>query len=211
MITLIKSMGDDLTVVNAARVSFSKKSLEFCEADEKLIKYLAKHNHWTPFSHVMIQVHIKMPFFIVREWYRHNVGFSRNEVSRRYVQSDPEFFLPRFRMAPEKSIKQGSGNEANEEDNAEWGDALLDHNEDAASLYKAFLAQGMAPEQARLVLPMNAFTEFIETASLYAYARLYNLRKPGTNAQKEIQSYAVKIDEVCSTVAPHSWKALKGE
>jgi len=109
-IELLGCFGDDLTVVNAARVSFSKESNELTEADKKLITYLAKHNHVSPFFHPQIRLRVKMPIFVAREWYRHTVGFARNEVSRRYVDTEPECYIPEIESIRERDprLKQGS-------------------------------------------------------------------------------------------------------
>ena len=106
----LEVFGNDLTVVNAARVSFAKESHEFSEQDGKLIRYLAKHNHVTPFFHPQIRMRIKMPIFVAREWYRHQIGFARNEVSRRYVDSPPECYVPNAQdiRARDSNKKQGS-------------------------------------------------------------------------------------------------------
>ena len=104
---LLDVFGDDLTVVNAARVSFAKESRELTLNDEKLIHYLAKHNHNSPFFHPQIRFRLKMPIFVAREWYRHQIGFARNEVSRRYVDSEPECYVPKLRERDPK-LKQGS-------------------------------------------------------------------------------------------------------
>ena len=104
----VSHMGDDLTVVNAARVSFNKESESFGERDEKLVAYLAKHNHWTPFSHPQITIRIKAPIFVRTQLFKHKVGFTENEISRRYVTFSPEIYTPRWRFAPTDGAKQGS-------------------------------------------------------------------------------------------------------
>jgi thymidylate synthase (FAD) len=205
---LLEVFGNDLTVVNAARVSFAKESTEFSGADEKLIKYLAKHNHVTPFFHPQIRLRIKMPIFVAREWYRHQIGFARNEVSRRYVDTKPECWIPSPDQIRERDPKLKQGSKDNQVDNAETVYQLIKtHTEVNVMVYEDLLSQGVAPEIARCVLPQSMFTEFIETGSLAAYARLYKLRTDPT-AQREIQDYAKKLGELIQPLFPVSWKAL---
>jgi len=207
-IELLDVFGDDLTVVNAARVSFAKESTQMTEQDEKLIKYLAKHNHISPFFHPQARFRIKMPIFVAREWYRHTIGFARNEVSRRYVSDTPTCWIPDEEQLREKDPKVKQGSREHPVQNAsELHKVISDHTEGTVALYEHLLNQGVAPEVARCVLPQSMYTEFIETASLAAYARLYKLRTDPT-AQKEIQDYAEKVGEILSTKFPISWKWL---
>jgi thymidylate synthase (FAD) len=205
-VELLDTFGDDLTVVNAARVSFAKESTEMGSQDVKLIKYLAEHNHVTPFFHPQLRFRMKMPIFIAREWYRHQIGFSRNEVSRRYVDSEPEFWKPSILRQRDPKLKQGS-----KEDKIQYNGHCLakiqHHNEESLKLYNYLLEWDVCPEQARIVLPQNMMTEFIETGSLSAYARLYKLRTDPT-AQKEIVEFAVKVGELIAEKFPVSWAAL---
>jgi len=205
-VTLLDTMGGDLTVVNAARVSFRKTSTALTARDEKLIKYLADHNHWTPFAHVMVQLRISAPFFVARQWFRHTVGFARNEVSRRYVDDDPVVWTPEhWRARPDASIKQGSG--AIIADDAHIRAIYAHAIAVATEAYHALLEAGVAPEQARAPLPIATYTEWIETASLYAYARLVRERRaPG--AQQETADIAELIANQCAIAAPCSWAAL---
>lgn len=207
-------MGDDLTVVNAARVSFSKESewdfdletsIPFLqEKDAKLINYLAKHNHWTPFGHPQITLHFKMPIFVARQFMRSNVGIVYNEVSRRYVDDEPEFYEPGYewRKRPEKSIKQGSG-ELLDTDYGLYTNTIVQ----CYNTYHYLLSQGVAPEMARMVLPLSTYTEFWATFSLAALARVCKLRSD-SHAQKEIQEYAKAIDAIVRPLFPVSWQAL---
>jgi thymidylate synthase (FAD) len=208
MIELLHVMGDDLMVVNAARVSFAKQSTEFKEQDTKLINYLAKHNHISPFFHPQIQFRIKMPIFVAREWYRHQIGFSRNEVSRRYVSDTPECWDPtadEFRAKDEK-VKQGSKDEPVElADTAK--NLYATSTRISLEAYDELLKLGVAPEIARTVLPQSMYTEFIETGSLAAYARLFKLRT-SPDAQREIQKYARELGKLLEEKFPVSWKAL---
>lgn len=199
--------GDDLTVVNAARVSFAKESIEMCKADEGLIKYLAKNNHITPFFHPQIRFRLRMPIFVAREWFRHTVGFSRNEVSRRYVDDIPSCWKPvQSLRLRDKSVKQGSQEKLHPNENAilsRWGDL----EKQVLSFYDEMLKEGIAPEVARGILPQTMYTEFIETGSLYAYARLCKLRLD-PHAQKEIREYAEMICKCLENQFPISWKHL---
>ncbi len=206
-VELMETFGDDLTVVNAARVSFAKESKEMCTADEKLINYLAKHHHITPFFHPQIRLRIKMPIFVAREWFRHQIGLSRNEVSRRYVDFEPECWLPTDGLrARDPKLKQGSRPE-NIPDNERVFAQIEDYTKDTIAFYKKLLADGVAPELARTVLPQSMYTEFIETGSLAAYARICGLRLDPT-AQKEIRDYAAIVSRLLEEAFPVSWKAL---
>ena len=203
---LIDSMGNDLTAVNAARVSFAKKKEVMDEKDQKLIRYLASHKHWTPFGHIMLQFRISAPIFVARQWYRHTVGFARNEESRRYISNTPNVYLPDyFRSKPEGSIKQGSAGVHDQS----WAWKVNTSNvlDKCLELYDNMIADGVAPEQARMVLPQATETSWVETASLYAYARLCNERMQ-SDAQVEIRDLAEKVYNQCKVVAPVSWKEL---
>jgi thymidylate synthase (FAD) len=208
MIELLEVFGNDLTVVNAARVSFAKESNEMTLGDEKLIMYLAKHNHTSPFFHPQIRFRIKMPIFIAREWYRHTIGFARNEVSRRYVSDTPECWIPNASDLRQKDSnkKQGSKDESVQQADV-LSEYIQSNIEGTVSLYEHLLEEGVAPEVARCILPQSMYTEFIETASLAAYARLYKLRY-APDAQREIQEYAKKVGECLEHHFPISWKAL---
>lgn len=207
-VTCLNVMGDDLTVVNAARVSFSKTSYwhdgdELKEQDVKLIKYLAAHKHWTPFSQPQIQFRIKMPIFVARQWHKHSVGFTRNEVSRRYVSDAPECYIPSVWRKASPNLKQGS---LPEEVNFSR-DPVQNAVDSAVEIYEYLIKAGVCPEQARMVLPQNMFTEFVEVGSLAAYARLYSLRS-SEDAQKETRDYANSVGVILRALFPHSWAAL---
>lgn len=206
-VELLETFGSDLTVVNAARVSFAKESTEMCLADEKLINYLAKNDHITPFFHPQIRFRIKMPIFVAREWFRHQIGLARNEVSRRYVDFEPECWLPVDGLrARDPKLKQGSKTELIE-NNDVWFARIADFTKDAIQFYKDLLDAQVAPELARTVLPQSMYTEFIETGSLSAYARICGLRLD-PHAQKEIREYAALLSEQMEKAFPVSWKAL---
>lgn len=221
-VDLIDVMGSDLTVANAARVSFNKES-EWdverdwrCETtektlsakDKKLISYLAKHKHWTPFAHPQITVRIKAPIFIRTQLFKHKVGFVENEVSRRYVTDTPEFYIPRWRSAPTSGAKQGSTDfilDSVVEDklNTEYNIVI----EGALKTYENLLEQGVAPEQARSVLPQGAYTEWWWTGSLAGFARVYTQRSEA-HAQWEVREYANAIASAISPFFPVSWEHL---
>lgn len=205
-VELLETFGNDLTVVNAARVSFNKESTEFSEGDTKLVNYLASHDHISPFFHPQVRFRIKMPIFVAREWFRHTIGFARNEVSRRYVDFKPEVWVPTEFRERDPKLKQGSKATAVESNDF----ALALYNKAvhvSMEAYDALLAANVAPEMARSVLPQGMYTEFIETGSLAAYARLCGLRLD-PSAQVEIQTYANAIHDLMKDKFPVSWAAL---
>lgn len=205
-VELLETFGSDLTIVNAARVSFNKESTEFTERDAKLIKYLAKHEHVSPFFHPQLRFRIKMPLFVAREWFRHTVGFARNEVSRRYVDTKPEIWVPSEFRQRDPNLKQGSKAET-----VEHNDLTLEVYKKAVEstlyAYDSLLEANVAPEMARAILPLGLYTEFIETGSLAAYARLCNLRLD-ESAQKEIRDFAQAIHDLVKDKFPNSWLHL---
>ena len=214
-VTLIDTMGTDLTVVNAARVSFDKTSsyiednmnqtwnLE--DADQRLLNYLAKHGHWSPFSHAFASFRIKAPLFVARQLAKHQVGLAWNEVSRRYVDSEPEFYTPILRKRAE-NVKQGSSDEFPV--NLDYCDNAVAYITERAKLYYTrLIAEGVCPEQARMVLPQSMMTEWIWSGSLYAFARVCKLRLD-SHTQKETQRVAEAIDMEMKRKFHYSWKAL---
>ncbi len=203
----LDTFGDDLTVVNAARVSFAKEVTEFTERDGKLINYLAKNGHISPFFHPQIRMRIKMPIFVAREWFRHQIGFARNEVSRRYVDDEPECWIPEVLRARDANLKQGSKEEAIPGNDDVVG-RIREYTDRSVRFYNELLELQVAPEVARLVLPQSMYTEFIETGSLSAYARLCGLRMD-PHAQKEIRDYAQAVSEILRQKFPVSWAALE--
>jgi len=174
-VKLIDSMGTDLSVVNAARVSFGKQKEEISEGDKKLIKYLAEHGHWSPFAHCSAQFHIKAPVFVARQLVKHQVGLSWNEISRRYVDYEPEFYeVDKWRGRAEDK-KQGSGGELKDKHGiCQWSKTKIENA--ALESYRGLLSQGVAPEQARMILPQSMMTEWYWSGTLYAFARVCNLR-----------------------------------
>ena len=200
-VNLIDVMGTDLSVVNAARVSFAKESNEFSDKDAKLINYLAKHNHWSPFGHASLQFRIKAPIFVARQLVKHQVGLVWNEVSRRYVDDEPEFYIPSEWRLKADDKKQGSSDETIEYN---LGSTL----EFIKTTYQNMLKANIAPEMARMILPQNLYTEWYWSGSLMAFARVCNLRcKPDT--QLETQHIADSIDWHLHQKFPVSWGALR--
>jgi thymidylate synthase (FAD) len=208
-VELLETFGSDLTVVNAARVSLGKQVTEFTDKDARLIKYLADHDHVSPFFHPQARFRLKMPIWMAREWFRHTVGFARNEVSRRYVDDAPTFHLPSAIRTRAPNKKQGSNDDVHPH-NDEALHLIQKACEEALETYAILLADDVPPEQARMVLPQNMMTEFIETGSLAAYARLCHLRL-GPDAQKEIREVASEISKQLKSVFPHSWSTLVSE
>ena len=219
----VNHMGSDLTVVNAARVSFDKESSLDKQGyvqtgDVKLIGYLAKHGHFTPFTHPQITLRETIPIFVARQRFKHTVGFSYNEVSRRYVDDTPQFYRPEsWRTRPEGSVKQGSGSGTVDflkadafpgggysMPTSEVYDHFLDY---ATKFYNRLLAAGVAPEQARMVLPQSMLTSYYVTGSLAAFARAMKLRAD-SHAQLEIQMLAQQWGKVIEPLFPVSWREL---
>ena len=210
--TYVDHMGTDLSVVNAARVSFGKKrealgtvtangetSIVLHDTDRKLIKYLAKHKHMSPFGHCFASFHIKAPVFVARQLVKHK--FLRwNEISRRYVSDTPEFYSPEVWRGKSADKKQGSDGVV---DVVDWGDT----NWACLIAYNDLLAHGVAPEQARMVLPQSTMTEWYWSGSLDAFSDMCNLRcKPDTQA--ETREVANQIDRKMMQLFPLSWDAL---
>jgi thymidylate synthase (FAD) len=217
-VTLIDHMGTDLSVVNAARVSFNKTSSweltdwrdsddyarkeVLSNGDTKLIYYLAEHGHTSPFGHAFASFHCKAPVFVARQLVKHK--FLRwNEISRRYVDSDPEFYKPDLREAVTDK-KQGSGNTI---DNNTLDGVIQQSGIEAAKQYTYLLKMGVCEEQARMVLPLNHMTEWYWSGSLDAFADMCNLRLM-TDTQYETQLVAQQIDQIMLGLFPVSWEAL---
>lgn len=204
-VNLIDSMGSDLTVVNAARVSFNNNTNVMREKDIKLIDYLARHKHWSPFSHCFVQFRVKAPIFVARQLAKHQVGLAWNEVSRRYVDTDVEFYYPEEWRGRAANNKQGSEGEVAQRDFVD--EEFVMANVYAHGAYQNLLKWGVAPEQARIVLPQHTMTEWYWSGSLYAFARVCNQRLE-PNAQRETGDVAAWIDTYCSELFPVSWEAL---
>lgn len=231
-VELIDHMGSDLSVVNAARVSFDKvseaKDYKFIdlghisgelipvleERDAKLIRYLAKHNHWTPFGHCFASFRIKAPIFVARQLGKHQIGLVWNEVSRRYVDSEPEFYVPETWRKRAENVKQGSsdevvditryyGNEGKNGSDLPFDDAVAI----CLEAYEFMLEKGVCPEQARMVLPQSMYTEWVWSGSLAAFARVCKLRLD-PHTQWETRQVAELIDAEMCRLFPVSWSAL---
>ena len=225
-------MGCDMSVVNAARVSFGKKidRMYTKPEDEKLIRYLAKHKHMSPFGHCFASFHVKAPIFVARQLVKHK--FLRwNEISRRYVDSEPEFYFPKTWRGRAKDKKQGSSGEVKIEDykielaflkpntgkvvtaskdpHNEWNtyDQIEDDYGGLMVLYTGLLDMGVAPEQARMVLPQSTMTEWYWSGSLDAFADMCNLRC-ASDTQVETRIVATQISDRMRKLFPVSWDAL---
>lgn len=238
-IELLDHMGDDLTIANVARVSFNKWKEEFDEKDARLIDYLARHEHTSPFRHTAIQLRCKAPVFLARQLGKHQVGLTWNEVSRRYVDAGIEFFVPdSWRSRPTDGMKQGSsgklgdvevvetcgwtkdedGNPKSdcfsykymEEDECQehFNNVLKYHHYNSLSIYEDMVKSGIAPEQARMVLPQSMMVDWVWTGSLTSFFHVWRLRIDG-HAQKEAQDFAKLLEQTIEPLFPHSWKALK--
>ena len=211
----VDHLGGDINVVNAARVSFAKEVKDFdLEKDTKLINYLAKHNHFTPLAHTSVTVRVKAPIFMARQFVKHQIGLVWNEESRRYIDDEPEFYISKQWRGRPINAKQGSSEQIIE--SLRWNDAwggqepfTCVENVVSASLYcyNNLLESGVAPEQARMVLPQNTMTNWVWTGSLVAFARVVKLRTD-SHAQQEAQELAKLINDVVAPLYPVSWKAL---
>ncbi len=214
-VTYIDHMGSDLSVVNAARVSFGKKSKSLGEmgigdepimvpilhdTDVRLIRYLAKHRHTSPFGHCFASFHVKAPVFVARQLVKHK--FLRwNEISRRYVDSEPEFYQPDVWRGRSEDKKQGSDGVVNV---GKIGDISLT----SKTLYNSLLDRGVCPEQARMVLPQSTMTEWYWSGSLDAFADMCGLRLKD-DVQAETQGVAQQIEDYMMDIYPNSWEALR--
>ena len=218
----IDHMGNDDSVVNAARVSFAKQADQYTdEQNARLINYLARCSHWSPFSQVFVTLRFKAPIAIHAQCVKHQIGFAMNTVSRRYVSDTPELFTPEFRTAPSGSIKQGSGDVISEIQTANRRQMFKKQTVTQAELqtkydrvcgsmikyYNELIELGIAPEQARFVLPQGVMTEWVWSGSLQAWARFYNQRSD-SHAQKEIQDLAYMVGDIIEPLYPVSWAAL---
>ena len=201
-VEFVDSMGSDLSVVNAARVSFGKISNELTDKDIKLISYLAKHNHWTPFAHAFASFRIKAPIFVARQLVKHQVGLAWNEVSRRYVDGEPEFWFPKEWRGRPISAKQGSEGVVEVQTQV-----LIEDLSPILAWYNGMIEEGVAPEQARMILPQNTMTEWIWSGSLAAFCRVCKLRLD-PHAQQETRELVEQIKSLLEPKFPVSFKAL---
>lgn len=231
-VELLDFMGTDLDVVNAARVSFAKESdwanaewdhpnfeepNYLKESDVKLINYLAKHNHWSPFAHCFLKFRIKAPIFAARQFVKHQIGLAWNEESRRYIDSEPEFYIPEVFHGRPENAKQGAStvevfipafHRARNVDG--WADVTSpkDYCDQALEYYNYLLALGVAPEEARMFLPLNTMTNWIWSGSLFAFARVVNLRTDGHAQKAATQEVAQEIAKHLKELFPVSYEAL---
>jgi thymidylate synthase (FAD) len=203
-VTLLDSCGSDLSVVNAARVSFNKQATEMADKDAKLINYLAKHKHKSPFNHCFMSFRVKAPIFVARQLVKHEY-LPWNEVSRRYVTDEPEFYIPDgWRMSAD-NVKQGSGGLL--VDQGTQKEIALMTTQYSLDAYNTLMRNNVCAEQARMVLPQNTMTEWIWSGTLFAFAKMCKLRLD-PHTQKETQEIAQLISNEASKLYPTSWKAL---
>ena len=208
-VEVIDSLGDDLTVVNSARVSFGKRKKKWDKSDERLVKYLAKYKHYSPFRHIQVQFHIKAPEFVMRQWYKHVVGIETtsnsaakdhawNEISGRYVEVE-DYYLPKVYRAQSDDNKQASDGEIERQELADfiWTTAV----KSSQDYYDSLLKLGVAKEQARAILPLNQYTEVYWTASFQAIMNFIELRDEATS-QWEIQQYAKVLRQIMEQMFP---------
>lgn len=208
-VALVDSMGSDLTVVNAARVSFATESSVFESRDHHLIRFLAEHDHWSPFAHCQVQFHIKAPIFVARQLVKHQIGLVWNEISRRYVDDDKynvTFYMPKTWRERNPNAKQGSL------DTAITSGHMVDDDvnqllQTILKTYRELIKLRVCPEQARMILPLNTMTEWYWTGSLLAFARVCGLRL-SKDAQKETAIVAEGISKHCEQLFPYSWYHL---
>ena len=207
-VRLIDHMGSDLSVVNAARVSFGKVKATFEEGDAKLVDYLAEHEHTSPFRHTALTLHVKAPIFVFRQWMKHRIGSEFNEISGRYVEfPEDEFFVPEAFRRQAKVNKQGSEGAIDEANQTRALETYLGSCRSAVAHYKELLALGVCREQARCVLPLGLYSEVYWTVSLQAVAHFIRLRADA-HAQWEIQQYAAAVRAVVEPLFPVGLKAL---
>lgn len=214
---LVDVFGDDLMVVNAARISMDKWHTTFeSESDTRLINYLARENHFSPFTHPKAMFRLELPIFVARQWEKHRIGavrgydiFDQNEVSRRYVDDTPTFYrVDKWRARPATNIKQGSAGELNAVAQVSCHNFAQTAYATAQDAYQNLLRLGVAPEQARMVLPQAMYTQWIETGSLMYWARVCGLRLD-PHAQREIALLAQQVSDAMAARFPIAWAALR--
>jgi thymidylate synthase (FAD) len=205
-VELVDVMGNDLSVVNAARVSMGKRKTVFEPEDEKLIMYLAKNKHTSPFRHAFLSFHVKCPLFVKGQFDKHQVGISINTISGRYVQTADDWYVPNILRKAADNVKQGSKDEAIE-DNDDIVNEMDIFYEEALNTYQMLLERGVCREQARTILPQGMNTEFYISGSLQAFIHLISLRTD-SHAQREIQEYGFSFKQNVEPLFPVSVKAL---
>lgn len=210
----VDHMGDDLRVVNAARISFDKQSrFEVDETgfwlspeDGRLIGFLAEHRHVSPFFHPHICLRIEMPAFLAHQWWRSTVGVCRSEVYRRYVIAEPDCYQPKTWRLRNKAATEGRAELEDAQANA-FSARIAKLQQEVKDLYREAVDMEIAPELAQMILPQSTYTHWIETGSLHYYARIYALQT-GQAAQREVTLYAQAVGQIISELFPVSWKAL---
>jgi len=208
-VRLINTMGSDVEIVNGARVSFVKRREELDKKDEVLIQYLADERHTSPFEHVAFTFHIKCPLFVTRQWHRHRT-WSYNEISRRYTSLNLEFYIPKAYRQQAETNRQASTDELLEEtkDGRKLHELVATHTRAAFDFYESLIEQGVAREQARMVLPQNMYTEMYATVNLHNLIHFVELRIHA-GAQWEIQQYALKLLDLAEEAAPYAIRAIR--
>ncbi len=208
-VRLINSMGSDVEIVNGARVSFGKRRESLEEKDQVLIQYLADERHTSPFEHVAFTFHIKCPLFVTRQWHRHRT-WSYNEISRRYTSMNLEFYVPKAYRQQAETNRQASTDEllVETKNGRNIHDLVAEHTQSAFEFYESLIKQGVAREQARMVLPQNMYTEMYATVNLHNLIHFIELRIH-TGAQWEIQQYALKLLDLAEQAAPYAIKAIR--
>jgi thymidylate synthase (FAD) len=203
----IDHSGSDLSIAQAAWVSTQREGSD--KDIERLLMHLAKHKHWTPFAHPVVSFNCSAPIFVARQLNRHQIGLVWSEESRRYVYSSPDYYQPVWRLRSE-SLKQGSGEDMQKEDqdilNREYNDAM----HIIIKQYEKMLRLGVAPEQARMILPTSIMTKWVWTGTLFAWHRVYELRSKHSSgpAQSETCALTDQIGDTCSQLYPIAWRAL---
>ncbi len=205
-VRLIDYCGSDLSVVNAARVSMGKRKTVFDESDEKLIMYLAKNKHTSPFRHAFLSFHVKCPLFVKGQFDKHQVGISINTISGRYVQTADDWYVPSFLRKAADNVKQGSKDESVAEEFFLLGE-MNHHYQESLNLYNDLIEAGVCREQARTILPQGMNTEFYMSGSFQAFAHFIKLRTD-SHAQKEIRDYGFAFKQIVEPLFPISLKAL---
>ena len=198
--------GSDLLVVNAARTSFSKESKELTAKDAKLIHFLAREKHLLPFRHPTVTFRCRAPLFVARQLGKHQSGMSWSEESRRYIDNPPEFFWPDKWRKRADNVKQGSSEEPHE-DSMLWQMRMQDQANEAMSLYKYALSEGVAPELARMILPQNMYINWVWTGTLLAWVHMVKQRT-APDTQQETQHFAKLVKTHLEKLYPVSMQAL---
>ncbi|WNM73619.1 ThyX-like thymidylate synthase [Streptomyces phage Sollertia] len=219
-VRLVDYMGNDLSIVNAARVSYAKESDDFSDRDDRLLKFLVREGHLSPFRHAALTFEVYAPLFVARQWWKYAVASSHledqtgwNESSRRYITEEPEFYIPdggSWRSKPANS-KQGSGEPIDKSKGHQFTSILVDYILKGEELYKEAMDEEIAPEQARLFLPAyGMFVRWRWTTSLATVAHFLAERLEH-DAQYEIQQYAKAVNDLTSKAFPKTLEALNAK